>query len=120
MPYIKDVPAGFSVNDFRDPKIFRNPDGSYGCIVGNRTEDGSGALLIYRSEDGFDWKLSENPIGYLRGVTLENGEKIELSNMERPQIYIENGKPFALLCACMKEEDYETLSHSFNIRLKLD
>ena len=53
----KDVPAGFSVHDLRDPKIFRNADGSYGCVVGNRTEDGSGALVVYRSEDGFDWKF---------------------------------------------------------------
>lgn len=53
----KDVPEGFSVNDFRDPRIFRNTDGSYGCVVGNRTEDGSGALVLYRSEDGFSWKF---------------------------------------------------------------
>ena len=54
----KDVPEGFSVNDFRDPKLFRNADGSYGCVVGNRTEDGSGAIVYYHSTDGFDWKLS--------------------------------------------------------------
>jgi beta-fructofuranosidase len=54
----KDIPAGFSLNDFRDPKIFRNADGSYGCVLGNRTEDGSGAILLYRSEDGFNWKFS--------------------------------------------------------------
>ena len=54
----KDIPAGFSLNDFRDPKIFRNTDGSYGCVLGNRTEDGSGAILLYRSEDGFNWKFS--------------------------------------------------------------
>ena len=53
----KDIPKGFSINDFRDPKIFRNDDGSYGCVVGNRTEDGSGAVLLYRSEDGFTWKF---------------------------------------------------------------
>ena len=53
----KDVPAGFSVNDFRDPKIFRDADGSYGCVIGNRTDDGSGALLLFRSRDGFDWKF---------------------------------------------------------------
>ena len=53
----KDIPAGFSLNDFRDPKIFRNTDGSYGCVLGNRTEDGSGAILLYRSEDGFNWKF---------------------------------------------------------------
>ena len=53
----KDIPAGFSIYDFRDPKIFRNPDGSYGCVLGNRTDDGSGAILLYRSEDGFNWKF---------------------------------------------------------------
>jgi beta-fructofuranosidase len=53
----KDIPAGFSLNDFRDPKIFRNPDGSYGCVLGNRTEDGSGAIVLYRSEDGFHWSF---------------------------------------------------------------
>lgn len=53
----RDIPQGFSVNDFRDPKIFRNADGSYGCVLGNRTEDGSGAILLYRSEDGFNWKF---------------------------------------------------------------
>lgn len=52
----RDVPEGFSINDFRDPKIFRNADDSYGCVVGNRTEDGSGAILLFRSEDGFHWK----------------------------------------------------------------
>lgn len=53
----KDVPEGFSANDFRDPKIFENEDGSYGCVVGNRTEDESGAILLFRSEDGFEWKF---------------------------------------------------------------
>lgn len=52
-----DVPEGFSVNDFRDPKLFRNADGSFGCVVGNRTDDGSGAILLYRSQDGFHWEF---------------------------------------------------------------
>ena len=84
------------------------------------TKAGKKQVALFESNDGFDWKLSENPIGFLRGLTTESGERIELSNMERPQIYIQDGKPFALLCACMKEEDYKTLSHSFNVRLKLD
>ena len=52
----RDIPDGFSIYDFRDPKIFRNEDGSFGCVVGNRTEDGSGAILLYRSPDGFRWE----------------------------------------------------------------
>jgi hypothetical protein len=84
------------------------------------TKAGKKQVALFESDDGLDWRLSDNPVGYLRGLTLESGEKIELSNMERPQIYIEDGKPFALLCACMREEHYEALSHSFNVRLKLD
>ena len=52
-----DVPKGFSENDFRDPKIFRNADGSFGCVVGNRTDDGSGAILLFTSKDGFQWEF---------------------------------------------------------------
>ncbi len=52
-----DVPEGFSRHDFRDPKLFRRPDGSFGCVVGVRTEDGSGAILLYESADGFRWRF---------------------------------------------------------------
>ncbi|MCD8398383.1 MAG: glycoside hydrolase family 32 protein [Lachnospiraceae bacterium] len=51
------LPAGGSRLDFRDPKLWREEDGSFACIVGNRTEDGSGSLLLYRSEDGFHWNF---------------------------------------------------------------
>ena len=51
----KDVPEGFSQTDFRDPKIFRWNDGTYACVIGNRSDDGSGALLLFESEDGFSW-----------------------------------------------------------------
>lgn len=49
------LPEKFSRNDFRDPKIWQEEDGTYGCIVGNRTDDTSGALLIYRSKDAIHW-----------------------------------------------------------------
>ena len=84
------------------------------------TKHGEKQVALFESMDGFDWHLAENPIGFLRGIVLESGEKIDLYYMERPQIYIENGKPTVLLCACMKEEDGETRAHSFNVRLKLD
>ena len=50
-----DVPEGFSLHDFRDPKLYRLPDGRFACVVGNRTHDGSGAVLLYESDDGFHW-----------------------------------------------------------------
>ena len=83
------------------------------------TGAGKKQVALFESRDGFDWKLSDNPVGYLRGLDTENGERIELSNMERPQIYMEDGKPKALLCACMRTEDYATLAHSFNVRVPI-
>ncbi|MBR0353766.1 MAG: glycoside hydrolase family 32 protein [Oscillospiraceae bacterium] len=50
-----DIPEGFSAHDFRDPKLFRRPDGGFSCVVGVRTEDQSGATLLYGSDDGLRW-----------------------------------------------------------------
>ncbi len=51
----RDLPEGGSKYDFRDPKMWREADGSYGCVVGNRSADGSGQLLLFTSADGFAW-----------------------------------------------------------------
>ncbi len=51
----KDIPKGGSRFDFRDPKMWRQEDGSYRCIIGNRPADGSGQILLYESQDGFEW-----------------------------------------------------------------
>ncbi|MBR1815008.1 MAG: glycoside hydrolase family 32 protein [Lachnospiraceae bacterium] len=53
-----DVPEGFSTADFRDPKIYRKEDGSYAMVAGNRTDDESGAILLFESEDGFHWHFA--------------------------------------------------------------
>lgn len=52
----KDLPEGGSVLDFRDPKLWREGD-TYYVVVGNRTPDGSGAILLYESQDAFCWSF---------------------------------------------------------------
>lgn len=52
-----DLPAGGSTVDFRDPKVWQEADGSLRLVAGNRTADGSGAILLYRSDDGIHWSL---------------------------------------------------------------
>ena len=52
---VRDIPAGYSKFDFRDPKIWREEDGYYAVTV-NCTEDGSGAALLFHSTDGYEWK----------------------------------------------------------------
>lgn len=55
----KDLPEGGSKFDFRDPKLWRQPDGTYRCIAANRSEDDSGQILLFSSPDGFDWKFEK-------------------------------------------------------------
>lgn len=51
----KDLPAWCSKVDFRDPKIGVYEDGTYYCVVGNRPADGSGQILLFESQNGFQW-----------------------------------------------------------------
>ena len=49
------IPEGGSVHDFRDPKIWREGD-TYYAVIGNRSADGSGTILLYQSEDAVHWE----------------------------------------------------------------
>ncbi len=53
----EDLPEGSSPVDFRDPKAWQEPDGSYRLIVGNYSQEKGGTALIYRSDDGLSWSL---------------------------------------------------------------
>ena len=50
-----DLPAGASREDFRDPRVIREKDGTYTALLGSRAEDGTGQILRYTSEDGIAW-----------------------------------------------------------------
>ena len=52
------LPDGYSESDFRDPKIWREADGSLRLIAANRSRDREGAVLIFSSEnEGADWRF---------------------------------------------------------------
>ena len=53
----QDLPEGNSRYDFRDPKIWKMNDGTYGCVVGSRPADGSGQILLYTSTDCLKWNF---------------------------------------------------------------
>lgn len=59
---------GSNLSDFRDPKIWQKGNYFY-AVVGNRHEDGSGQILLYKSEDLTNWDFvgvmcrSKNKIG---------------------------------------------------------
>ena len=49
------LPIGYSEFDFRDPKAWLAPDGTYRMVVANRHRDRQGAILYMTSRDGLDW-----------------------------------------------------------------
>ena len=66
-----DVPEGGSDRDFRDPKLWREKDGTYYAVMGNRFADGSGAVLLYQSDDAIHWRF----------VTILDASKNEYGRM---------------------------------------
>ena len=53
----KDLPEGGSPFDFRDPKMWREPDGTYRMVAANDHPEGGGRILLFRSADGFHWSF---------------------------------------------------------------
>lgn len=51
------LPEGSSLEDFRDPKLWKE-DGVYYAAVGSRSQDGSGQILLFSSGDLKNWKLN--------------------------------------------------------------
>ena len=79
------------------------------------TKAGKGHVALFCSDDGLDWKPDENYLAFKRELEFEN-EVVKLHRMERPQIYLEDGKPKVLLCACMPDEVAED---TFNISIPI-
>ena len=50
------LPPGSSLEDFRDPKVWKE-DGSFYTVVGSRAEDGSGQIALFSSEDLKQWRF---------------------------------------------------------------
>lgn len=51
-----DVPDGSSIVDFRDPKIFEK-DGIFYCVIGSKTVNNEGQVLLYKSDDLLKWEF---------------------------------------------------------------
>lgn len=54
---VDDIPEDCFAKDFRDPKIWWDKEENcYFSVAGVRVADGSGAVALFSSEDGFSWK----------------------------------------------------------------
>ena len=81
----EDLPADVPADDFRDPKLFRTPDG-YRAIMAARNAAG-GELLVYSSQDLASWKLA--------GTCTEGISRM----LECPDYHRIDGKDLLVFCA---------------------
>jgi len=71
------------------------------------------SLVLFQSPDGIDWSLANHPLVSKLEIRWENGDIQKLSALERPQLWLENGKPSLLFCAAQQGE------HTFNVHIPL-
>ena len=103
-----------------DPYIWYQ-DGKFRAIVKRIKHEGKTrefSLVHYDSEDGIHWNAAKNFEISKRIVEWENGRKQQFEHLERPQVYMENGEPIALLCAA-DTLDANGIRESFNIQIPL-
>ncbi len=77
----------------------------------------SGSTALFVSENGLDWHPDlDHPLAYTNELEFDDGP-VSFSSLERPQIYLENGKPRFLLCACRFRKDDDT---TYNLKIPLE
>ena len=101
-----------------DPFIWHQGD-RYRAIVkdnaGHFTGKGKSTAL-FESPDGLRWKLATHPLVMTTTVVWADGREQKMNSLERPQLWLENGRPAVLLFAV---DETPRREHSFNIQIPL-
>lgn len=93
------------------------------CLVkdfqGYFTKTDECATALFNSKNGLtDYAPdAEHPLAFRREIHWADGTVQKVSNLERPQIYMENGKPKVLLCAVAADNEWQD---TFNLQIPLD
>ena len=51
------LPEGGNPREFRDPKLWREADGTFRAVIANHNETHGAQILLYRSADGLKWEF---------------------------------------------------------------
>ncbi len=72
------------------------------------------SLVLFESINGTDWKLANQPLVSKTLLNWEDGTIQQVQLLDRPQLYIEKGKPKVLFCAVRVSEN-----ETFNVAIPL-
>jgi hypothetical protein len=101
-----------------DPSIWHGGDRFYAILKdfkGSYTQAGP-SLALFESADGLRWQPSAHCLVSTLQIEWEDGEVQPVKHLERPQLYLHNGQPQVLLCACDLDD---WCSASFNVQIPL-
>ena len=89
-PVISDevLPEGWNHENFRDPKITQDEDGTYWCEVGAVDENKDGYVLVFSSADALNWSYE--------GERARNGRRFG-TMWECPDLFELDGKAVLLV-----------------------
>lgn len=103
---------------YQDEKYYAIVDDQYGDYLGER------GMALFESSNGYNWEPSKNPLVSKVGLVWEDGTKMPLNHLERPQLWFdETGTPAVLFCAASSTiktaaGDDELISFNVHIPLK--
>ncbi len=76
-------------------------------------------LMLMESPDGLNWSISTHSLVKDFSIDWDDGAHQELARLEMPKVYLENGRPVALMLACLAENDEDPQAHSFDLVIPL-
>ena len=74
------------------------------------------SLALFQSADGLAWEPAERPLVSRLQIEWEDSEVQPVKHLERPQLYLEDGIPRVLFCACDLDDERTC---SFNVHIPL-
>ncbi|BDD02283.1 glycoside hydrolase family protein [Persicobacter psychrovividus] len=102
-----------------DPYIWTQDDKFYAIVKdfrGTFTKQGQ-SLALFESNDAISWSLSKNPLVSTMKINWEEHVQ-SVKHLERPQLFLKDGKPYALMCAADTLDD-RGVYQSFNVQIPI-
>jgi predicted GH43/DUF377 family glycosyl hydrolase len=102
-----------------DPFIWREGNRYFAIVkdMGGHFTGAGRSLAMFTSNDGINWAASKNILVSTLNLKMADGTTKKFEHVERPQLYIENGKPRALFVAV--DGDAEFPGETYNIQIPL-
>lgn len=107
-PYRRIGKSPLQDHDIEDPFVWKE-NGVFWMLAKDMQGSVSGLRhggVLYTSKDGIDWRVAENSLGYDLTIRFTDGTESRHPFVERPHLYIEDGRPTAIYHGVSDKESY--------------